>query len=143
MSIVAVGGMRLEEIVNLLKNKAKLDDIAEFLGFKPGSRGNSGRLHQLKILYKTKEGEEKSFSIKSQYQIRNILHEKFLFSSAFVWDFEKDNNGKITKIVLQGAGWGHGVGLCQMGALGMALKGYSYQDILKHYYNKTTLKKAY
>ena len=132
-----------EEIVNFLKKKAKLDDVAEFLDFKPGERSNSGRLHQLDILYNTKEGEEKSFSIKSQYQIRNILHEKFLFSSAFVWDFEKNNTGKITKIILQGAGWGHGVGLCQMGALGMALKGYSYQDILKHYYNKTTLKKAY
>lgn len=129
--------------IRTLGKKAKLDDITEFLDFKPGERSNSGRLHQLDILYKTKEGEEKSFSIKSQYQIRNILHEKFLFSSAFVWDFAKDDNGKITKIILQGAGWGHGVGLCQMGALGMALKGYSYQDILKHYYNKTTLKKAY
>jgi len=132
-----------EEIVNLLKKKAKLDDITEFLDFKPGKRSNSGRLHQLEIVYRTPKGEEKLFKINSQYQIRNILHEKFLYSSAFIWDFEKDENGKIKKIILQGAGWGHGVGLCQMGALGMALKDYSYEDILKHYYNKTTLKKAY
>jgi stage II sporulation protein D len=132
-----------DELVNLLKNKAKINDIVEFIDFQPGERGNSGRLHQLGILYKTKDGHEKSFRINSQYKIRNALHEKFLFSSAFIWDYEKDASGKMTKIILQGAGWGHGAGLCQMGALGMALKGYSYEDILKLYYDKTELVKAY
>ncbi|MCD6385070.1 hypothetical protein J7M23_04760 [Candidatus Sumerlaeota bacterium] len=132
-----------EEIVELLKEKAHLDDIAEFLGFRPGFRGNSGRLHQLEIVYRTDRGEKKTFTVKRQYTIRKILHKKFLYSSAFVWDYEKDTKGKITKVILYGAGWGHGAGLCQMGALGMALKGYTYQQILKHYYNKTTLVKAY
>jgi len=131
------------EMVELLKNKAKIDDIDEFLGFRPILRGNSGRLHELEILYRTLDGKDKSLRICSQYEIRFALHTKFLFSSAFIWDFEKDKNGKIKKITLQGAGWGHGSGLCQIGALGMALKKYSYEEILKHYFNKTTLKKIY
>ena len=131
------------QMVELLKKKAGLDDAVEFVDFRPGQRGNSGRLHQLELVYKNKIGEEKSHRIGSQYRIRDALHEKFLFSSAFVWDFERDKEGKIAKVILQGAGWGHGTGLCQMGALGMALKGYPYEQILKHYYDKTSLKKAY
>ncbi|MBN1903180.1 SpoIID/LytB domain-containing protein [Candidatus Sumerlaeota bacterium] len=132
-----------EELVQYLKTKAEIKDIAEFIDFQAKFRGNSGRIHELEVLYKDSGGNRKKRTIKSQYQIRNALHEKFLFSSAFVWDFEKDDTGKIMKIVLHGAGWGHGVGLCQIGALGMALKGYSYTDILKHYYGKTSLVKAY
>jgi len=132
-----------EEMVELLKKKAHLNDVVEFLDFRPGFRGNSGRLHQLEVLYRTEDAEKKSHTIRTQYRIRNVLHEKFLFSSAFTWDYERNGEGTITKIILRGAGWGHGTGLCQMGALGMALKGYSYQQILKHYYNKTSLKKAY
>ena len=132
-----------EEIVKTLKEKAHLEDITEFVDFVPGERGNSGRLLKLDIIYKTKSGEEKTLKIPSQYLIRKYLHEKFLFSSAFVWDYEKNENDKIEKVILTGAGWGHGVGLCQMGALGMALDGYSYEEILKQYYADTTLVKGY
>jgi len=133
----------LEELQHYLREKAGISDLGEFLDFRAGKRGNSGRLHELVVIYKDRNGDQKEKTIKTQYQIRNALHEKFLFSSAFVWDIQKDTHGKIEKIVLQGSGWGHGVGLCQMGALGMALQGYSYEKILKHYYNTSKLVMAY
>lgn len=132
-----------EELGHYLKEKAGISDMGEFLDFRPGRRGNSGRLHELEVIYKDLKGVKKERTIKTQYQIRNALHEKFLFSSAFFRDLKKNAHGKIEKIILQGAGWGHGVGLCQMGALGMALQGYSYEKILKHYYNPSKLVMAY
>ena len=132
-----------EELVHHLREKAGIDDMAEFLDFRAGKRGNSGRLHELAVVYKDKKGLKKEATIQTQYQIRNALHEKFLFSSAFIWDYEKNANRRIQKIILEGAGWGHGVGLCQMGALGMALQGYSYEKILKHYYNTSRILTAY
>ena len=132
-----------EQLVRYLREKAGIEDLKEFLDFRVGQRGNSGRLHQLNVIYKDPQGLKKEVAIKTQYQIRNALHEKFLFSSAFIWDFEKTPAGRVRKIILQGAGWGHGVGLCQMGALGMALKGHSYEIILKHYYSTSKLVKAY
>lgn len=132
-----------DELINFLKIKAEIKDIAEFIDFRIKWRGNSGRIHELEVIYKDSKGDLKTYTIKTQYQIRNALHDKFLFSSAFVWDYARDENGAIQKMILHGAGWGHGVGLCQIGALGMALKGFSYQDILKHYYSKSSIVKAY
>lgn len=132
-----------EELIAILKKKAQLSDIAELIDFKVRMRGNSGRIHNLDVIYKTVSGEIKTLEIESQYEIRYALHDKFLFSSGFVWDFEKDASGKIKTIKLHGAGWGHGAGFCQIGALGMALKGYKYEEILKHYFDKTSLVKAY
>jgi peptidoglycan hydrolase-like amidase len=132
-----------DELIHYLKTKAEIKDIEEFVDFRIKWRGNSGRIHELEVIYRNSKGIQKTHTIKTQYQIRNALHEKFLFSSAFVWDYERDEAGKIKKIILSGAGWGHGVGLCQIGALGMALKGFSYLDILKHYYSKSSVVKAY
>ncbi len=132
-----------KEIVEILKEKIKTEDIKEFVDFMADFRGNSGRIHKLTIIYKDKEGKQKSFKIGSQYEIRYALHKKFLFSSSFIWDYEKDSKGKIKNIILNGSGWGHGAGFCQIGALGMSLKGYTYEEILKHYFDKTSLKKMY
>jgi stage II sporulation protein D len=131
------------KLVLYLKTKARIRDIAEFVDFRTKWRGNSGRIHVLEVVYKDSRGNQKTHTINSQYQIRNALHDKFLFSSAFVWDYERNEHGKIKKVILHGAGWGHGVGLCQIGALGMALKGYSYMDILKHYYSTSSIVKVY
>lgn len=132
-----------DELVQYLSEKAGINDIIEFLGFKALKRGNSGRIHELQVRYLTSEGDERNRTIRTQYAIRNALHEKFLFSSAFVWDYKKGVAGKIKKVTLRGAGWGHGVGLCQIGALGMSLEDYKYEDILKHYFGGTKLVKAY
>lgn len=132
-----------DELVTILKKKSKYEDIAEFVDFKVLFRGNSGRIHKLRIIYKDKNAEQKFLDIGSQYEIRYVLHDKFLFSSGFVWDYEKDQNGKIKKIIISGAGWGHGAGFCQIGALGMALKGKNYEEILLHYFDKCKLIKAY
>ncbi len=132
-----------DELLNFLKTKAGIPDMAEFIDFRPGFRGNSGRLHELTVVYRDTGGRQEQSTIQTEYNIRDALHEKFLFSSAFVWDYERDKEGKISAIHLHGAGWGHGTGLCQMGALGMALSDYAYEDILTHYYDKTSLKKAY
>jgi len=132
-----------EKMVELMRKKMGLHDASEFLDFSPGSRGNSGRLHELYLLYRKRGGDVAVHTIKTQYQIRNALHDKFLFSSGFIWDYERNAKGRITKIILQGAGWGHGAGLCQIGALGMALEGFSYEDILKHYYSTSSLVQAY
>lgn len=132
-----------KELCDLLKKKEGIRDIGEFVDFRPGFRGNSGRLHEIHIVYKNLVKDKKTRTIRTQYAIRKALHDKFLFSTAFVWDFERDNDGKILKIILTGAGWGHGVGFCQIGALGMSLKGYSYRDILKNYYDTCSLVNAY
>ncbi len=136
-------GYTNEELVELLKRKARMREIDEFVDFKVLKRGNSGRIHNLEIVYKDKSGKESTWRIGTQYAIRNALHDSFLFSSAFVWDYERTSSGGVARIILNGAGWGHGAGLCQMGALGMALKGYSYEDILHHYFDTATLKKGY
>ena len=132
-----------QELEDILRQKAGVADMAEFVDVHPIQRGNSGRLHELGIIYRDGGANLKTLTVKSQYEIRRVLHEKFLFSSAFVWDFERDADGRINKIALRGAGWGHGVGLCQIGALGMSLQGHSYEDIIKHYYSGCTLVRAY
>ena len=79
--------------------------------------------------------------IGKELEIRKTLSKSHLYSSCFVVDREEDSDG--IRFVLHGAGWGHGVGLCQIGALGMSLQGHSYEDIIKHYYSGCTLVRAY
>jgi len=107
------------------------------------SRGESGRATRMKITYLDNEGKEHHASIKSEYAIRNALHEKFLYSSAFQIRIERAETYVPSLITLTGAGWGHGAGLCQIGALGMALKGYDYESIIKHYFQNVTIHKCY
>ncbi|MFL2983067.1 MAG: SpoIID/LytB domain-containing protein [Candidatus Neomarinimicrobiota bacterium] len=108
----------------------------------PLKRGVSGRIIELKISGNIKK-QSYDLIINSEYEIRNALHPKFLYSSAFIINANSDSKRDEDKITLNGAGWGHGVGLCQIGALGMALSGKSSEQILKHYFSSTTITRFY
>ena len=98
-------------------------DLGRILSLEPLERGASGRIMKLKIT-----GAKKTLVVGKELEIRRILSESHLKSSAFDVRYEGD------RIVLEGKGWGHGVGLCQIGAAVMASKGYTYTQILEHYY---------
>jgi len=105
-------------------------EFGKFLGIGKLKRGFSGRIYSMEIL--TDKG---SIWLNGEYFIRLVLGKPFLPSSAFKILESRDN------IILRGMGWGHGVGMCQMGAIGMALKGYNYREIIGHYYPNTEIKK--
>ena len=107
-------------------------DFGQIVNLIPVERGTSGRLTKLKI-----EGTKRTMIIGKELEIRRTLSPSHLYSSAFVVD-KKDN-----KFILTGAGWGHGVGLCQIGAAVMGEKGYRYDQILLHYYIEATIEKLY
>ena len=81
--------------------------------------------------------KNKSIILNSEYEIRKVLSKDFLFSSAF--EIEEVEDGYL----LKGRGWGHGVGLCQIGALSMALEKYDHSQILSHYYSNTKIISLY
>ena len=103
----------------------------------PEKIGESGRILELIFIYLDMFDNSQTLSIKSEYKIRDVLSKKFLFSSAFT--ITRDNSD----FILNGKGWGHGVGLCQIGALGMAISNKKNECILKHYYPHSSLKKIY
>jgi len=110
----------------------------------PLKRAGSGRLLKLEIEYLNHDDTNKSLIIYKDYEIRRLIHKKFLFSSAIVIDPVYIENQQIPSLFkYTGAGWGHGAGLCQIGGLGMSLAGYSTQEIIDHYYPNTILKKIY
>lgn len=119
------------QISDIFRRKSGLD-IGDIVDLRPIKRGPSGRIYELEI-----EGTKSTVTIGKELEIRRTLSESHLFSSAFV--IEKTQEG----FTLKGAGWGHGVGLCQIGAAVMATKGYTYREILKHYYPHTTLGRFY
>lgn len=127
------------ELEEILRNKLALPEIARIRKLEILQRGYSGRINRLKIYYEDKNCSQHIYMLTSEYQIRATLHPKFLYSSAFCIQEEYNFQGYLTQIVLNGAGWGHGVGLCQIGALGMSLLGYSYQEILSHYFKNSQL----
>ncbi len=105
-------------------------DFGEIIDIIPVKRGVSGRLIKVKI-----SGTKKSMIIGKELEIRRSLSESHLYSSAFVVDKIYNRLSKdVERFIFRGAGWGHGVGLCQIGAVGMASKGYNYKEILSHYY---------
>ncbi len=104
----------------------------------PIERGESGRLIKLKIV-----GSKRSLTIGKELEIRKVLSESHLYSSEFVVDKLDVVNGIPSKFILIGAGWGHGVGLCQIGAAVMSAKGYKYDEILLHYFRGANLEKRY
>ncbi|MCQ2193687.1 MAG: SpoIID/LytB domain-containing protein [Paludibacteraceae bacterium] len=112
-------------------------DFGKITDLIPIERGVSGRLIKLKIV-----GEKRTVTIGKELEIRKSLSESHLYSSAFVVDKESNQEGEIL-FKLTGAGWGHGVGLCQIGAAVMASEGYNYRAILEHYYKKAEIKKLY
>ena len=126
-----------EDLAKYLDEKSSVNDATKVIAFFPGRRGPSGRLHELTFVYETSEGEKKEYVSKTQYEIRSLLHPSFLYSSAIMISEESD------AFVFKGAGWGHGVGLCQIGGTFQAIKGRSYQEILKLYFPETSLEKCY
>ena len=114
-------------------------DFGSIIDMKAVERGKSGRISKLLI-----KGTKRSFTIGKELEIRRALSDSHLYSSAFVVDrMDIDAEGVPQKFVLTGAGWGHGVGLCQIGAAMMGEKGYNYNKILLHYYNNAEIKKIY
>jgi SpoIID/LytB domain protein len=113
-------------------------DYGDILDLIPVERGTSGRLVKLKIV-----GTKKTKTIGKELEIRRTLSESHLYSSAFVVERVGNENGAPQKFVLKGAGWGHGVGLCQIGAAVMGEKGYKFDEILLHYFVGASLEKLY
>jgi SpoIID/LytB domain protein len=113
-------------------------DFGAILDLIPVERGKSGRLKKLKIV-----GSKLTLIIGKELQIRKTLSESHLYSSALVVDKLKIENGIPQEFVLTGAGWGHGVGLCQIGAAVMGEKGYAFDEILMHYFRGAELEKLY
>ena len=113
-------------------------DFGDILDLVPLARGKSGRIWRLKIV-----GTKRSFIIGKELEIRRTLSESHLYSSAFVVDKSQVVNGVPQQFDILGAGWGHGVGLCQIGAAVMGEKGYKYDQILLHYYRGAEIKRIY
>ncbi len=120
-----------EELSALIRERSGVDygDIIDLI---PIARGTSGRLWKLQIV-----GSKRTRIIGKELEIRRTLSPTHLYSSAFVIDKEGDN------FILTGAGWGHGVGLCQIGAAVMGERGYDYKQILLHYYVGSNIEKLY
>jgi stage II sporulation protein D len=126
-----------QEISELLKKRSGID-FGEIVKMEAIKRGHSSRIIKLKIT-----GTKKTLTIGKELVIRKWLSESHLYSSAFVIDHLEIENKIPQKIVLTGSGWGHGVGLCQIGAAVMGEKGYSYKEILNHYFRSAELTKLY
>ena len=125
------------EIAELIKRKTGVD-FGDIIALNPIQRGHSGRIIKLEIV-----GTLKKMVFGKELQIRKILSNSHLYSSAFVVDRYEISDGIPARFVLTGAGWGHGVGLCQIGAAMMGEKGYSHVEILKHYFVGAELVKSY
>jgi SpoIID/LytB domain protein len=126
-----------EELSTLLLKKTGTD-FGQIIRLEAVERGHSSRIVKLKIT-----GTKRTMIIGKELEIRRALSESHLYSSAFVVDHLDEKDGIPQKFKLTGAGWGHGVGLCQIGAAMMGEKGYGYEDILMHYFKGAGLKKLY
>ena len=127
-----------EKLQQLFEEKLKMN-FGAILDMKAVERGKSGRISKLQII-----GTEKTFTIGKELEIRRALSDTHLYSSAFVVDkYDKDEQGVPQRFEIIGAGWGHGVGLCQIGAAVMGEQGYAYNEILLHYYQGAEIKQLY
>ena len=125
------------ELAELIRRKSGLD-FGEIIDLQPLERGKSGRITRLKIV-----GTKLTRIIGKELEIRRTLSESHLYSSAFVVERSEVVNGVPQHFRLIGAGWGHGVGLCQIGAAVMGEKGYRYDEILHHYYQTAAIQAQY
>ena len=126
-----------QELAEIIRNNTKTDygDIIDLI---PIERGKSGRICKLKIV-----GTLKTLTIGKELEIRRTLSHSHLFSSAFIVDKGELVDGIPQWFFISGAGWGHGVGLCQIGAAVMGEKGYKYDEILLHYYKGADIRRFY
>lgn len=135
-------GYRADELADVLQRKCLdrvgrtgLDGIAVLRDIRVTRRSRGGRAIELVVEYVDGREGEQSLVVHDQYWIRHALHESFLYSSAFEVRMERDGHSGARSIELIGAGWGHGAGMCQVGALGMALLGFDHAAILAHYFD--------
>lgn len=132
------------ELAALLRERmTDAAELTEVCDLRVRGRGVSGRAYSVEVLWRDTAGREQRSRLDSEYRIRQVLHRGFLYSSAFAVRPERTAEGRLTALTLRGAGWGHGVGLCQIGALGMALLGYDHRQICTHYYPQAELVTAY
>lgn len=125
-----------QELHDLILAKTGID-FGNIIDLEPLARGTSGRIYRLKIV-----GNKRTLVIGKELEIRKTLSETHLFSSAF--EVRKEGESEVPeKFILEGSGWGHGVGLCQIGAAVMGEKGFKYKDILLHYYQGAKVEKMY
>lgn len=125
-----------EELESIIRQKTG-EDIGELQDIIPLERGDSGRLMYIHIV-----GSKKTLKIGKELAIRRALSTSHVYSSCFYVE-KSMKAGKVNEVTLVGAGWGHGVGLCQVGATIMAQKGIPYPKILSHYYKQSELVKLY
>jgi SpoIID/LytB domain protein len=126
-----------EELSALIRERSGFD-FGRILDLEPRQRGVSGRLVRLKIT-----GSTRSLTVGKELEIRRWLSPSHLYSSAFIIEKKDIRKGIPGRFILKGAGWGHGVGLCQIGAAVMAARGYGYTDILSHYFRGAGIQSYY
>lgn len=125
------------EVKQLLEEKLAMQ-FGDIIDLIPMERGKSGRIYRLKII-----GTQRTLIIGKELEIRRALSKSHLYSSAFVVEKVDIKDGVPQQFIIKGAGWGHGVGLCQIGAAMMGVQGYRYDEILLHYYKSAEITKAY
>lgn len=125
------------ELEEIIRRKSG-EDIGILMGIIPLARGNSGRLMEIEI-----QGSTKNLRIQRELNIRNVLSPKYLKSACFTIGVEEGEDGRPINFRLRGAGWGHGVGMCQVGAGVMGSEKKNFKTILTHYYPGTTIEKVY
>jgi SpoIID/LytB domain protein len=126
-----------EELSELVNRKLNID-FGLITDLIPLERGKSGRIWKLKIV-----GTKKTFTIGKELEIRRALSETHLYSSAFEVEKSVDSQLSTLHFKLHGRGWGHGVGLCQIGAAVMGAQGKTYDEILLFYYRNAEIKRLY
>lgn len=128
-----------KDLAQVLQASGDLKTLETVTKLEAVRREPSGRLTRLKIHFTDHDGSARTYMLLGEYTIRKSLARTFLYSSAFVVDHLPSEEVSAPDFVFHGAGWGHGLGLCQMGALGMALKGLTYEEILRHYFSRARL----
>jgi SpoIID/LytB domain protein len=128
---------RREELEEILYVKSGYD-FGTLRDLTPLARGPSGRIVKLRVV-----GSNRTIVVGKELEIRRWLSRSHLYSSAFVLELERDQSGEIATIAFHGAGWGHGVGLCQVGAAAMCAKGFSAEEVVQHYFRGTQVRRLY
>lgn len=126
-----------DDLSSLILKRSGID-FGKIIRIEPLERGYSGRIIRLKIT-----GTKRTMVVGKELEIRKWLSPSHLYSSAFVIDYSDINGGIPGKIILKGAGWGHGTGLCQIGAAVMGETGFTYKEILSHYFSGSQIRKIY
>ncbi len=126
-----------DELEEIIKEKSGFD-FGILKVIQPLSRGTSGRIYRLRIV-----GSKRDMVVGKELEIRRWLSRSHLYSSAFIVKAECNTRGDVERFVFHGAGWGHGVGLCQIGAAVMAVKGFTAEEILRHYFPGAELRNIY